>query len=323
MTEANMDIDRLRFIFFPYTDERSIEAKTTGRRFVYYTTAETGYKIIKHREIWLRGTSTMNDYLEAEHGFECLNAAYKSESGIALQKELEPIFPGLTEQVVVKFNEWLPRIRQDTYITCLSEHLPEEDLNGRLSMWRAYGGNAGIAMVINGGVLFLKNESVRVSAHPVAYWTQEQMETEFRRIAERIREHGDEVRALDRTVAEGVVFQMFRFAMLCTKHPGFSEEREWRIIACPAMLPSPLLTQAVEVIRGVPQAVQKLTFANHADLGIIGLEIHEVLNRLIIGPCEYPNAIWKALHQLLLDGGIPNPECLIYASQIPLRHAVL
>lgn len=314
-----MEENQLRHIFFPYTDDRTKEVAEKGRRFVYYTTAETAFRIIKNREIWMRNTSTMNDYLEVEHGFECLNAAYKSESGMTFRETMDSIFPGLTEEVVAKFNAWLPGIRRDTYITCVSEHLAEEDQNGRLSMWRAYGGHAGVAVVINPEVMFLQNDSVNVFASPVAYWTQAQVEDELQRVSRRIREHADEVRALDREVAAAVLFNMFRFAVLCTKHPGFSEELEWRVIASPLMNPSPLLTQSVEVIRGTPQTVQKLGLTNLPDLGVVGLELSEILDRLIIGPCEFPDVIRKALHQLLREREIAEPENLLYVSDIPLR----
>lgn len=314
-----MDENQLRHIFFPYTDDRTREVTENGHRFVYYTTAETAFRIIKNKEIWMRNTSTMNDYLEVEHGFGCLNAAYKSDSGVNFRETFDSIFPGLTEEVVAKFNSWLPGIRRDTYISCVSEHLEEEDQNGRLSMWRAYGGNAGVAVVINPAAMFMQNDAVNVFASPVAYWTQAQVEIELQRIARRIREYADDVGALDRSVAANVLFNMFRFAVLCTKHPGFSEEREWRVIASPLMHPSPLLTQTVEIIRGTPQTVQKFGFINHPDAGITGLELPEILNRVIIGPCEFPDVIRKALHQLLLEGAIPEPERLLYTSDIPLR----
>lgn len=316
---SRMEEHQLRHVFFPYADDRSTEVVAKGRRFVYYTTAETAYRIIRSKEIWMRSTSTMNDYLEVEHGFDCLNAAYKSESGTLLREAIDSYFPGLTEEVVADFNAWLPGIRRDTYVTCLSEHLEEEDRNGRLSMWRAYGGTAGVAVVINTAALFMQNDTIGVFASPVAYWTQEQVEAELRRIADRIRVNAEYVSSLGRTTTRAVVFNMFYFAILCTKHPGFSEEREWRIIASPQMYESPLLTQAVEVVRAIPQTVQKLRFANHAEAGIVGLELADLLNRLIIGPCEFPDVVLKALRQLLAEAALPEPERLLYVSEIPLR----
>ena len=41
--------------------------------------------------------------------------------------------------------------------------------------------------------------------------------------------------SLGRETVSASAFNMLRFAVLCTKHPGFLEEREWRIIASPRM----------------------------------------------------------------------------------------
>ena len=314
-----MEEHQLRHVFFPYADDRSKEVIAQGHRFVYYTNAETAYRIIRNREIWMRSTSTMNDYSEVEHGFACLNAAYKSESGTMLRGAIDACYPGLSEEVVAHFNAWLPGIRSDTYITCLSEHLSEEDRNGRLSMWRAYGGKAGVAVVINTAALFLQADGIGVFASPVAYWTQEQVEAELRRVAERIRENSQYVSSLGRETTRGIVFNMFRFALLCTKHPGFAEEREWRIIASPPMHSSPILTQSVEVIRKIPQTVQKLQFANNPEAGIVGLALPDLLNRLIIGPCDYPVVVLQALRQVLQEAEVPQADGLIYVSDIPLR----
>jgi hypothetical protein len=118
------DVTRVRRIFFPYTDLKTREVASAGGRFVYYTTAGTATSILSNQQIWMRNTTTMNDYMEVEHGFECLNAAYKTEPGNSFNAALDGCFPGLAEDVKNYFNAWLPGIRSDTYVTCVSEHSP-------------------------------------------------------------------------------------------------------------------------------------------------------------------------------------------------------
>src|SRR5262245_18580599 len=108
----------------------------------------------------MRNTTTMNDYMEVEHGFECLNAAYKAVLGNSFNAALDGCFPSLAEDVTNSFNAWLPGICSDTYVTCVSEHSPVEDQHGRLSMWRAYGGQAGVALVFNGAVMFSDSDAL-------------------------------------------------------------------------------------------------------------------------------------------------------------------
>ena len=321
MTSTNPDGARIKRIFFPYADRKAREVLDAGSRFVYYTTADTATSILSKGQIWMRSTMAMNDYLEVEHGFEeCLNPAYKAEPGKALNAALDACFPGLADELKDYFNGWLPGIRSDTYITCVSEHLAEEDRHGRLSMWRAYGGSAGVALVLNGAVMFSETDALGAYASPVAYLSPGAFAAELVQIAKNIAGETAYLRSLDREAVRGFAFNMMRFAVLCTKHPGFHEEREWRVVASPAMHPEKLPAPVVEVIRGTPQAVLKIDLKNRLDEGLVGLALPELLNRIIIGPCEFPPVVYKALRQLLVEAGVPEPDRKIVISDIPLRH---
>mgnify|MGYP000432074919 FL=1 len=187
-------------------------------------------------------------------------------------------------------------------------------------MWRAYGGNSGVALVFKPDALF-KPDDVGVYSSPVAYWTQEQVQQEMVLIANRVKEHSELVGAADPLLIQNVLFNMFRFAVLSIKHPGFSEECEWRFIACPAIQKSPLLQQTVEVVRGTPQLVQHLRMKDVPESGIHDVSLIALLDRIIIGPCEYTDATYKAMIQLLTDAGFEEPSKLIHVSEIPLRVA--
>ena len=315
-----MDADQIKHIFFPYTERQTKAIQANGLRLAYYTTAATAYSIIRNGELWMRNTSTMNDYREVEHGFDCLNSAIKSPEGKEFRAAIDECFPDLSQKAIDHFNGWLPHIRQDTYITCVSEHLAHEDNNGRLSMWRAYGGNTGVALVLRPDVMF-KPEDVGVYASPVAYWTQEQVRQEMALIATRVREHAALVATAGPAFIQNVLFNMFRFAVMGTKHPGFAEEREWRLITCPALENSPLLHQTAEVVRGTPQLVQRIRLKDVPEHGIEGVTLMALLDRIIIGPCEYPDATYKAILQLLKEAGFEDPSKLTHVSDIPLRVA--
>jgi Protein of unknown function (DUF2971) len=218
------------------------------------------------------------------------------------------------------FNAWLPGIRRDTYMTCVSEHLPEEDNHGRLSMWRAYGGPTGVALVLNSGVMFSESHALGAYASPVASLGPDAFAVEVMQVARNIEEEAKYIRSLYREAVRTIAFDMLRFAVLCTKHPGFHEEREWRVVASPAMHPSPLLVPSVEVVRGTPQTVLKIDLQNHPDQGLVGLALPELLNRIIIGPCEFPQVILSAFHRLLEEAGVPEPGGKVVVSAIPLRN---
>jgi hypothetical protein len=320
MAAAILDGPPIARILFPYMAQRTRDAIAAGGRFVYYTTADTAARILTNRQVWMRSTTAMNDYMEVEHGFECLNAAYNAEPGQVLNSALDACFSGVAAELRDLFNAWLPGIRQETYMLCVSEHLPEEDQHGRLSMWRAYGGQAGIALVLNGGVMLRESDALGAYSSPVAYLNPDAFAAEFGRIAKTIADEAGYIRTLDRETVKMHAFNMLRFAVLCTKHPGFHEEREWRVVASPTMYPSPLLTSGVEVVRGIPQTVLKIDLQNHPDEGLTGLAIPELLNRIIIGPCEFPLVVLNAFRQLLRAAEVPEPESKVFVSDIPLRH---
>ena len=132
MAAVIIDGPEINRIFFPYMEQRTREVLAAGGRFVYYTTADTAVALLKGRQVWMRSTTAMNDYMEVDHGFECLKAAYHDEPGKAFNGALDASFPGLANEVRDLFDGWLPQIRYDTYITCVSEHMPAEDRHGRL-----------------------------------------------------------------------------------------------------------------------------------------------------------------------------------------------
>ena len=301
------DTDRTTHIFYPYAEEKTREVITAGGRFVYYTTAETATSILKNKQIWMRNTAAMNDYMEVEHGFDCLDAAYKAEPGNSFNAALNSCFPGLAHEV------------KDFFI-CVSEHLPAEDRHGRLSMWRAYGGKTGVALVLNGAVMFSKSNALNVFSSPVAYLNPAAFAAYFEKIALNMESEIEHIRSLGRETVSAIAFNMLRFAVLCTKHPGFHEEREWRVIASPRMHPTDHATLAIEVVGGTPQAVLKLDLDNQPDKGLVGLAIPELLDRIIIGPCEFPHVISSAFQKLLAEAEVPEPEKKIIVSDIPLRH---
>ena len=319
MSLSPADQDRITHIFFPFTEQKKLDVKSAGCRFVYYTTADTATSILRNKQIWMRNTAAMKDYLEVEHGFDCLNAVCKTEPGNSFNAALNACFPGLADEVRDFFNGWLPSIRRDTYITCLSEHLPEEDQHGRLSMWRAYGGQTGVALVLNGAVMFSNSGALNVFSSPVAYLNPDAFAAQFEQVVKSMKCEVDYVKSLGCEVVKQIVFNMLRFAVLCTKHPGFHEEREWRVVASPIMHPTPHATFAVEVIHGTPQTVLKLDLQNHPEKGLVGLAIPELLDRIIIGPCEFPQIITGAFLRLLEEAGVPEPGKKIIVSDIPLR----
>lgn len=308
-------------IFFPLACKAAEEAKIVGNRFAYYTTAEVAFSVAKYKRIWMRSTTTMNDYLELQYGRDMLLEAMRNKPGEELEAAVESCHAGLFEEVWKLVTAWIPGFLADTFITCISQHLPEEDVLGRLSMWRAYGGKTGVALVFNGAVFDLQTDALGAYSSPVAYLNKEQFFGAIKLVASNIVTNRTYVASLPRDVVKNTLFTMFRFAVLCTKHPGFSEEKEWRIVASPALHQSALLESDVAVVRGVPQPILKIPLENFPEFGVTGLALPEIINRIIIGPCEFPHVTFRALWLATKQAGVEDPASLIIQSHIPLRHA--
>ena len=107
-------------------------------------------------------------------------------------------------------------------------------------------------------------------------------------------------------------------AALCLKHEGFQEEREWRIIHSPNRHPSPLVRASIEVIAGVPQTVYKIPLGGPPP-DLANNDIPHLLDRVIIGPSQYPLALHEAFVSALRGAGVQNPEQRVVMSGIPIR----
>lgn len=305
--------------FLPYATAATDRVHAMGCRFAYYTTAATALQVLIGKQIWMRNTTVMNDFSEVEHGLACVVEAYNSEVGSRLKAILDEVHPRISEEFESLFNAWIPGFKRDTFVACLSEHPPHEDRHGRLSMWRAYGGVAGVALIVNGDVLFRPSNALAAYSSPVAYLDKGALDNELDAVATALAQDKTMLMQLGREGTKDAIFHMLRFAAVCTKHPAFAEEREWRIVASPAIESSPLLPVQLETIGGIPQRVLKIKLENHPEQGLTGLSPAELIERVLIGPCEHAEVIGQAIWRALEMAGVPDAGNKIVYTGIPLR----
>lgn len=260
----------------------------------------------------------MNDFMEVEHGFDCLNAAYKKRKD-RFSEIFESAFPGFSKKLEDRFNGWLPHFRSDSYITCISEHDKEEDITGRLSMWRAYGRAAGVAVVLNSAPFLAPSDALKAYTSPVAYLDAKMFDVHFGEVLDRIAKKFAIMQTLGEELLLGYMFEVFRMAILCTKHPGFKEEKEWRVIYTPTYQKSDHLLFDVQSINGIPQPIYKVPLRDIPDESLIGIEIPSLIERVIIGPTQFPVAIRDAFISKLENVGVKDARTKIFISDIPLR----
>jgi hypothetical protein len=147
---------RLESIFMPHTTRQRQKLYANNKnhaRFVHYTSAEAALSIIAGKRVWMRNTTCMADYREVQHGFEILSAFFSDEpKRKAFTEALDMCVSGAASEAIALFDQWWTEgpssVRLNTYITSISEQDDKEDLHGRLSMWRGFGGNNGRVAIV-------------------------------------------------------------------------------------------------------------------------------------------------------------------------------
>ena len=267
----------------------------------------------------MRSTTCMNDFSEVQHGHLLLRA-WHGNSGKDFKVALDKCHPGVTSEIEQEFDKQTPAIMNGSFVACFSEHDPKEDRYGRLSMWRAYSSaGTGVAMVLNPGPFFQRSDALKAYSSPVAYLDDREFAEAIEQIAANVDKERDLLGSFNRQFLRDVVLNVLRFAILCTKHPAFEEEQEWRIVYTPALFESTHVRRNVRVIRGVAQPVYDLPLKNIPEEGLTGITIPELVHKIIVGPTQYGPAVASALMHLLNDAGVAEPNKRILVSNVPLR----
>lgn len=304
-------------LFYPHHWERMGTLGVEGK-LAHYSSAEAALAILENREIWLRNTTVMNDYTEVQHGLESLSSAYASKNGKLFQEFLNSNFADVCKDVEVLFNSWQDALKYETFITCMSEHLPGEDRLGRLSMWRAYGSTTGVALVVKSAPFRSDTQLLKAYSTPVRYATSAGLEADFLQLADSFAANLPLLHHLGRETIKSHLFNMYKWAALAVKHPGFLEEREWRIAYTPKMGQSEVIKPAVKTVRGIPQIVHRMPLQRFEGEAF-STDIRDILSHIVIGPSESGWALFEAFRHILEEIGVEDAASKVVVSDIPVR----
>lgn len=335
------ELDRLlEQTFFQYGMHQIERIAREGRSFAHYTSTEAALSIIANKEIRLRNSGVMNDYSEIAHGEACIRYCLFEDQHIASRskKILDSLREGFFDRAIQWLVKTAPMRRAYTYLLSISEHGPsivkegdtdEESQFGRLSMWRAYGNSGGVGLIFRNTPFVEPNGAMPVFTSPVFYGNPDAFAHEYSKMLTFIEQNIDKIKQIDPEDLWENFTRFMHFSILGCKHPGFSEEREWRITysADPnnEHLDDDEFNQTSSIkrefisINGVPQRIYKIPFIDSQELGVIGITLPDILKQLIIGPTQYPAVVHDALAIALLRVGFAPEKVQIAISQIPLR----
>lgn len=319
------DDTKLQTLFFPNLFKRKAEIEANDVLFSHYTSAETAIKIIDNNEVWLRNAKLMNDYSEITHGQNCLTNCWND---VNLGKEFKAIFdeidPSIVPDVANMLDSYQFHRDFESYVVSFSEHgnPPDKDHEnkyGRLSMWRAYGGNCNVAFLFKREAFFREDVAQGAFISPVLYVEIEEFKTYFGEWLKGFRDNIEFLKLQNTKEIKNRLLYAFHFATLSLKHPGFKEEREWRVVLSPTLFTGNTYQKTIKCLGGVPQVVYTLDLNQENGDGQKPISLNQILERIIIGPSESPIAIALAFIEKLKECGVENPESKIFKSEIPLK----
>ena len=175
----------------------------------------------------------------------------------------------------------------DVYIFCFSEH-ESDDYDGKLSMWRGYGANGSGATIVFDTNKIDPVDDSPLSIAPVSYATREErLEWINKKIDQlsSIIERVDFEKAYAHDLAWYFFSRLIVFA-LHTKHKGFEEVREWRLVYIKKFDEANLAGQMLDYFIGQNGVEPKLKLDLKSAPGLVSssFRIEESIDRIILGP---------------------------------------
>lgn len=288
-------------------------------KLAHYTSIENIENILRTDETWFSNPLNMNDHEELRYVvLEANNKFYASDSLRALVQ-----FENLKKHFEYFFGEFSYKHSLDLYAFCFSEY-SESDSDGLLSMWRGYGGNGkGAAIVLDTEKLEPKEGSPFIVAK-VTYLSKDKrlkwIDDVLIKAAEIITTNNlssDE----DLYNAAYQLFERIKIFALFTKHSGFTEEKEWRVVFLKERNTDPELDKMLgyaKTIRGLEPKL-KFKFKGRESISSGEFSISSLTCKIILGPSfSSPMAVSTFVRMLDLVGK-PELKEKVSVSDIPFR----
>jgi hypothetical protein len=288
----------------------------------HYTSIKVMENILSTSEVWFGNPLFMNDLQEMRFGlgegtryFADINNLMKA----AGTRERTQI---LQQAYLHYFSHFDMHQAFDTYIFCLTEHEPSNN-DGMLSMWRGYGqhGN-GAALVFDASKVTMVPTSPLVVTK-VSYVSDAMRVEQLRALLAAWSDVTQKLQLPDDRLylASYVAFSLVKGHALSTKHVGFSEEKEWRIIYYPERDQAGALKPFLHYHVGDRGVEPKLKYkiGHIAGVSAPDLALERLLNRIILGPSVSSPLSKRGVERMLDNIDRPQFKPLLRSSGIPLR----
>lgn len=307
-------MEGLANLFFPYATKR---ASRLNGHLAHYTSVNAASSIIENQELWLSHPKYANDFLEIEYAQGMMKNIFVGEWGERFIGVLNAAHGNVGDEVREIFARYLTTDWKNisdlsnVYMTCFTEHVESEQELGRLSMWRGYARDNGVALCFSTEPFKQETNKLKIYSSPVFYADFPDFLHQFVRIVLGLEENLTLLKNAEPQQLKETAKSFLIFTLLSTKHPGFREENEWRIL---------YLGENVDHIEDgehKEKPIKKFKLAN-VQSGEINLNTKNIIDRVIIGPIEDSESVKKKLTDSMSIIGMDSEDVII-DSEIPYR----
>ncbi len=294
--------------------------KTTRPFLAHYTSMYNLESILKNNEIWLSNPLFMNDLEEVRFGVNNGAAAVIESPAIKRALGNEHRFNIFKYNFEHYFNEYSQTGVMDTFILSLSRQ-KADDRDGILSMWRAYAANGSGAAIGFDTSKISFDDDLPIGIAPVKYASSEKRRAWLNEVCERTAKLIEEMNIEDDELylPANVLFERIKLFALFTKHDGFREEKEWRVVYLPDRDTEKKFTKFLHYFNGPRGVEPKLKLRLFGADNPFTFVLDDIITKIILGPSTSSILAGRSIERMLELVGHPDLKPRLTATTIPLR----
>jgi len=288
----------------------------------HYTSIEVLERIVHSNEFWFSHPLAMNDSEELLFGMQLGASTFRGSQALAVVCKTPQRHGLLLAAFENAFGRFWNAHAFDTYVFCTSEH-KRDDNDGRLSMWRGYGGNGtGAAIVLDTEKLNVYNDSPLLIDRVTYATRDERISWVHSRVAllvdvlEKLELPDDQLHL----PAIAFLEWLKRFSLF-TKDRGFDEEHEWRAVYVRERDTQNKFDTMFGYATGRGGILPRLKLRIAPLEGSFAktFSLSDLVYRIILGPSQSGPLALITIRRMLAQLGRPDLAERVVASTIPYR----
>ena len=287
----------------------------------HYTSLDAFEQIMKNDQLWFSHPSFMNDHAEVVSGIKEAQALIFEHGALPTAFSTSDDYISFLDGFEQGILDYGFLHIADTYIFSFSVHA-KNDFNGRLSMWRGYGVDGhGVAMVIDPSKLTSTQFSPLIF-DKVHYLEEEEriawLDDLFDRTAAFLKQNP--LQPNQYHDAGRLLFVRVKLASIFSKHVGFKEEDEWRVVYMPDRDVKGLLEDQLSYFNGPRGLEPKLKLKLQPQPGVTDdPSLETLIDRIILGPSRASPILKMTAQRLLAECEKKGLANTVHVSTIPFR----